>query len=430
MFYALGGFGICAVIAAFPNGAAWYLAVFFAALISGPCLWRAFRIWRCGVVFDHDGLVVNNPFRTYRLRWSDVTGLGDGYSQTGEAVGGWALRICLEGGREIETRPMVPDPKVISGIRELARQHAVVAPIIGNPPEPDKAGQQRPEVLTPDPFDALTLTGSVTLDEHLPNTDSATAPTVAASELQHLGDDRATLRASAKRGAILTGSAIAAVVVAIVSLSLANWPENGPISALAVFLMANALVTLAVGIGVLIHSLWRYRRQRKCMDVQCNTSGDPADPLLDEIAGPRWGFMFWYFLACTVFIVVFWAIFFFNHEPGLAFGSIFFVLFFAYLAWRTQTMRHLKFDSMGLTVHKFFAKRKISWSDIESFGISNFDGKGQGVSSSTPLIRLKSGKQVRLLGLTAHPSDVVRVEEAIERLRNAKSRYNGDGVAP
>jgi hypothetical protein len=106
------------------------------------------RIWRCDVTLNNDGLVLRNPVRTYRLGWSDITAIADSHNQTGEAVGGWALQITVQDGRELTSRPLQPVPETIVRLRELAAAHGIEADITGESPKssPGRSGAANSDI--------------------------------------------------------------------------------------------------------------------------------------------------------------------------------------------------------------------------------------------------------------------------------------------
>jgi hypothetical protein len=148
-----------------------------------------------------------------------------------------------------------------------------------------------------------------------------------------------------------------------------------------------------------------------------------------EIVGSRWGFAFWFFLVCTIFVAGFTGLFIYSRARAPMIGSLFVVAFFGHLTWRTQRMRHLKIEATGLTVHRFFGTIEIPWTEIDEVEVSTFDGRGEGVSSCQPRLRLTTGKRLGLIGFAAHPSRVGKVQDVVDALQKAKGRYARNGTA-
>jgi hypothetical protein len=54
------------------------LVTLWVTTVAAVFAWLAIRCRRLGLVVSSGGLVVRNPWRTYRLEWADVTGFVDG----------------------------------------------------------------------------------------------------------------------------------------------------------------------------------------------------------------------------------------------------------------------------------------------------------------------------------------------------------------
>jgi len=118
-----------------------YLVVVAVAVSSA-----LYRGWRLGVRFDDLGVMVCNPFRTYRIAWAEAGSFADGTTDGRN----WALTVLLRRGGDVTataTRGRPGSPEILMAVRRAAARHQVPARLTG-------VGAERPRAWRDDADEA------------------------------------------------------------------------------------------------------------------------------------------------------------------------------------------------------------------------------------------------------------------------------------
>ena|SRR5215469_7885898 len=113
-----------------PAVAAW-LAVGAVTVVAG-----CFRALAMGVRISHDGVLVRNYFRTFKLSWPEVRRFADGSTPSG---GVWALNVVTRSGLAVTATGTATANQaradVVAAIRRAASRHRIAANVRGMPLE-------------------------------------------------------------------------------------------------------------------------------------------------------------------------------------------------------------------------------------------------------------------------------------------------------
>jgi hypothetical protein len=96
-----------------------------------PVVWNVWRGARLSTEFRPEGIVVRNPYRTYRIDWEQVSWFGNGRWTEGEGGFVWVLAIGTDAPwgaiccRSTSAGRRDSDPSIVDAIRQVAVVHSI-----------------------------------------------------------------------------------------------------------------------------------------------------------------------------------------------------------------------------------------------------------------------------------------------------------------
>jgi hypothetical protein len=111
-----------------------WVAVAYLVVLTGLLATGCYRSSRIALLIGDDGLMVRNFLWSWRVSWSQVAGLTDGYAGS---EGSWQLTVLLADGHAVTATAtasacgVLGDPRTLSVLREVAAAHGIADDMTG-----------------------------------------------------------------------------------------------------------------------------------------------------------------------------------------------------------------------------------------------------------------------------------------------------------